>query len=304
MAKSEKGPYWLKAVIELDPILEEAVSDYLVGVLGAGVEQAVGRGGKDLCLNVYLDKKNMEAGQRQELREKVDRQLRELAGIFQVAPPRITWEQIEDQDWSSNWKVHFRPFAIIAGLIIAPTWEDYQAKEGERVIVMDPGMAFGTGHHATTALSLAFVEKILSQRKGLRVLDVGTGTGILGMGAALFGASKVVGIDNDPEAVRAAAENVQLNKLESVMEVAATPLTQVEGDYDLVIANIIHDVLLTMTSDFARLLEKGGDLVLSGLLHGEQEEHIVQTLEGLGFTLRERARRDEWAALWFVARRR
>lgn len=304
MAENEGGPCWLKAVIELDPILEEAVSDYLVGVLGAGVEQSVDTAGSDLCLNVFMEEKNLDELQRQELQDKVKRQLDELAEIFQVSSPHITWEQIEDQDWSSNWKVHFKPFAIVPGLVIAPTWEEYQAREGEQVIVMDPGMAFGTGHHGTTALSLAFVQKIVSQGKGNRVLDVGTGTGILGMGAALFGASRVLAIDNDPEAVRAAGENVVLNKLESVMEVALTPLGQVKAAYDLIIANIIHDVLLTMAEDFARLLQEGGNLVLSGILHGEQEKNIIRVFEGLGFVLQGREQQDEWAALWLAAGRK
>ncbi|MBU1137829.1 MAG: 50S ribosomal protein L11 methyltransferase [Proteobacteria bacterium] len=303
MEESESSPYWLKAVIELDPVLEEAVSEYLVGVLGAGVEQAADTVGPSLCLNVFMEEKNLDAGQRQELQDNVKRQLDELAAIFEVSPPHISWEQIEDQDWSSNWKVHFKPFAIVPGLVIAPTWEEYQAKEGEKVIVMDPGMAFGTGHHGTTALSLAFVQEIVSQGKGDRVLDVGTGTGILGMGAALFGASRVLAIDNDPEAVRAASENVVLNKLESVMEVTLTPLDQVKTGYDLIIANIIHDVLLTMSDDFSRLLTSGGNLVLSGLLHGEQEENIIRVFEGIGFVLQGREQQDEWAALWFAASR-
>lgn len=302
MKESECGPCWLKATILLEPILEEAVSDYLVGVLGAGVEQAVDTVGSLLCLNVFMEEKNLNEGQRQELQDKVDKQLLEFAAIFQVPPPQISWERIEDQDWSSNWKIHFRPFSIIPGLVIVPTWEEYKRKEGEQLIVMDPGMAFGTGHHGTTALSLAFVQKIVSQEKGCHVLDVGTGTGILGMGAALFGASRVLGIDNDPEAVRAATENVALNNLDSVMEVALTPLDQVMAGYDLVIANIIHDVLLTMADDFTRLLKSGGNLVLSGLLHGAQEKNIIRTFEEIGFVLQGREQQEEWAALWFIAR--
>ncbi len=303
MAANERSPFWLKVTVELDPVLEEAVVDYLVGVLGAGVEQAAVNSGPNLCLTAFLEEKNPDKKVRQELQEKLEAQLGELAAIFQVSAPQISWEEIEDQDWSSNWKVHFKPFSITSGLVIVPTWEEYQAKEGERVIVMDPGMAFGTGHHGTTALSLGLVQKIISQGKGRRVLDVGTGTGILGMGAALLGASHVLGIDNDPEAVRVASENVVLNKLESVMEVALTPLEQVSADYDLLMANIVHDVLLSMAEDFSRLLKRGGDLVLSGILHGEQEENIIRTFEGIGFVLQGREEQDEWAALWFAKRR-
>lgn len=167
MKESECGPCWLKATILLEPILEEAVSDYLVGVLGAGVEQAAESVGSLLCLNVFMEEKNLDEGQRQELQDKVDKQLLEFAAIYQVSPPQISWERIEDQDWSSNWKIHFRPFSIIPGLVIVPTWEEYKRKEGEQLIVLDPGMAFGTGHHGTTALSLALCKKLFPRRKGV-----------------------------------------------------------------------------------------------------------------------------------------
>lgn len=181
--------------------------------------------------------------------------------------------------------------------MIAPTWEEYHPREGERVIVMDPGMAFGTGHHGTTALSLTFVRELVASGRVRSVLDVGTGTGILAMGAALFGASRVLAVDNDPEAVRAARENVALNGLEKVVEVAATPLEQIEERFDCIVANIIHDVLLTMAADFSGLLNSPGELVLSGLLHGEQEQSILRAFSSHGFHLQERAQREEWAAL-------
>ena len=293
--------FWLKASIDIDPSLEAALTDYLVGVMGASVEQSVDISEPALCLNAYLKEKNPSIIKQQQLRGKLEAHLKELAAIFQVEEARISWEQIEDQDWSSNWKVHFKPFTITEGLVIVPTWEEYTVKNNEQVIVMDPGMAFGTGHHASTSLSLDFIRTImLAANKEQRILDVGTGTAIPGMGAALFGASRVPGIDNDPEAVRIATENVTLNKLDSVMEVSLDPLRQIDERFDLIVANIIHDVLITMTVAFKNLLTQGGDLILSGILHGEQEKNIIRVFTDCGFPFVEKKQQKEWVALHFT----
>ena len=297
MTNKENTPYWLKATITINPVLENAVVDYLVGVIGASVEQTVENDQPGLCLNVFLEDQTPDKQTRSDIQSKIKTHLTELADIFHVKQPEIFWERLEDQDWSSNWKVHFKPFEITPGLVIAPTWENYTAEEGEGVIVMDPGMAFGTGHHATTSLSLDFIKQILSSNNGCHVLDVGTGTGILGMGAAIFGAESVLGIDNDPEAVRAATENTALNNLCRTMEVSLTPLEKIDARFNLIVANIIHDVLITMAGDFNRLLKKNGNLVLSGILHGEQEENIRRLFEKNGFSLEGRKQQDEWAAL-------
>ena len=299
MTQEKKTSFWLKAHIETDPILEEAIVDYLVGVIGASVEQSVDTEGPALHLNAFMEEENPDTKSQKILQENIESHLKELAIIFNVEKPAITWEQIEDQDWSNNWKVHFKPFAITKGLTISPTWEDYTAQDSEQVITMDPGMAFGTGHHATTSLTLDFIREILTTDKKQTVLDVGTGTGILGMGAALFGATRVLGIDNDPEAVRVATENVTLNNLDSVMEVSVVALQQINEPFNLIVANIIHDALVTMTEDFHRILSTSGNLILSGILHGKQEENIIQVFSGCGFTFTEKKQQEEWAALHF-----
>ena len=298
MKEDENTPCWLTASITLLPVLEGAVVDFLVGVMGGAVEQTVDDSGQKITLNVYFEERGPGRGEQAELQEKLENQLAELAEIFQVEIPKTTWELIEDQDWSSNWKEHFKPFTITEGLSIVPTWEEYQPAEGELVITMDPGMAFGTGHHATTSMALDFLRKIMTERtKNISVLDVGCGTGILGMGAALFGADKVLGIDNDPEAVRIALENVALNPTVSRMQVLQTPLEELEDVFDCIVANIIHDVLLAMKETFYRLLPKSGDLILSGILHGEQEQNIIREFEKIGFSCQAAEHQEEWAAL-------
>ena len=133
-----------------------------------------------------------------------------------------------------------------------------------------------------------------------RLLDVGTGTGILGIAAALFGAAEVLGIDNDPDAVSAAKENVVRNRLQQSMQVSLTPLSRLEGSYDVVVANIIHDVLVEMSADLIRLTAAGGVLILSGILVGEQVESVVTLFTEAGFSLEKEEASGEWAALMFV----
>lgn len=290
---------WLKLTIATDPALVEPIGDYLVGVIEAGVETGAPDEANYGIVTGYVQKANLTDEEVGSIVAQVTAYLGELAKVFAVTQPELTWTMIAEEDWGTSWKQHFKPFAIVDGLVIAPTWEEYQPAAQEMVIVMDPGMAFGTGHHATTCLSLLFLKKALAGRTGLRVLDVGTGTGILGMAAVLFGADKVLGLDNDPEAVAAATENVGRNGLQDRMEVSLAPLSSVAGCYEIVVANIVHDVLIEMADDLVRLTAAGGTLILSGILAGEQVDNIVRVFSGRGLVPVERAVRLEWAALKF-----
>ncbi len=290
---------WLKLSIKTDPLLVEPISDFLVGVIEAGVET----GARDEPLygtvNGYLQKVNMDSDEVDGILAQVSSYLEELAGIFNVSKPILTSTVIDEEDWGKSWKEHFKPFTIVPGLIIAPTWEEYVPAEGEVVITMDPGMAFGTGHHATTSLSLDFIRETLVGSRGLRLLDVGTGTGILGMAALLFGAEEVFGIDNDPEAVSAAEENVRRNLLQDNMQISLAPLSSLVDPYDIVVANIVHDVLISMADELTRLVADGGKLILSGLLAGKQVENIITVFTAKGLQLSGQETRQEWAVLKF-----
>ncbi len=299
MEKKKEAPCWLTAQICLDPVMADAAVDFLTGVLAGAVEQSVTEEDDRSVLTVYFHEKDQEGQGRSTLKKLVASQFQELAAIFQVENPLITWQHIEDQDWSTNWKKHFTPFPITKGLVVVPTWESYTPAKDERVIVMDPGMAFGTGHHATTSMSLDLVRKVVQRSTGqVSLLDVGCGTGILGMGAALFGATQVLGIDNDPEAVRVARENIALNQDVCSMQISQIDLHELQGPFDCIVANIIHDVLLSMKNDFQRLLVKNGALIVSGILHGKQEQNILQCFAESGFFVCEREQKEEWAALY------
>jgi ribosomal protein L11 methyltransferase len=290
---------WLQLTITCNPELTDAISDFLVGIIEAGVEIGVDDQLLEQTLHAYLEEENPTEEVISTVVSRVTAHLQELASIFQLKVPKIESKIIEDEDWGTNWKVHFKPFAITPGLVIKPTWEGYTPLAGEAVIEMDPGMAFGTGHHATTSLCMGFIRSVLERQPG-NVLDVGTGTGILAMAAALFGAEHVLGIDNDPDAVAAAFENVAHNNLEKTVEVEITPLEDIDGQYSLVVANIIHDVLLLMLEDLSRLTAPAGSLVLSGILKENQADNIIEVYEKAGFSCVARQEKDEWAALHLV----
>jgi len=295
----EIGNTWLKITIKADPVLVEPISDFLVGVMEAGVETGAPDERLYGTVNGYLQQANPLPDEVDGILARVKSYLAELADIFRVPLPVLVSTMIDEEDWGKNWKRHFKPFSIVPGLVIAPTWEDYRPVADEAVITMDPGMAFGTGHHATTSLSLQFLRRTLVAHRGARLLDVGTGTGILGMAAVLFGAAVVLGIDNDPEAVVAAEENVRRNRLQGQMRISLDPLSTLRDSYEIVVANIVHDVLIDMAGDLSRLTAAGGTLIVSGILKGAQVDNIRTVFSAGGMQESGQESREEWAALSF-----
>lgn len=289
---------WLKITIETTPILVETITDYLVGVHEAGVELVANKDeqptGTLLC---YIQQESLSTEQAEALFQQISHFAVEMATVFSVDAPQLAWEFFEEEDWGKKWKEHFVPFPIVPGLIIAPTWEEYQAQGDEKVIVMDPGMAFGTGHHATTSLSLGFVQEVMASGNHKTVLDVGCGTGILAMGAALFGAEKVLGLDNDPEAVSAAIKNVAYNNQNQQVDIAITSVEDIDEEYDVVVANIIHDVLAHLSDALTARTKDGGFLILSGVLVEDQADSITSIFEEHGFSLVRKTEKGEWAAV-------
>lgn len=229
----------------------------------------------------------------------VEQQLTELFSLYEKKAPSLTTTLLADEDWATSWQQFFKPFEIIPGLVIKPSWEEYQPQVGQKVIEMDPGMAFGTGQHASTRMALALIQECMQEKGVANALDVGTGTGILAMAAVLLGAQHAVAIDNDPDAVRVARENIDHNNLIETIEVSTTPVDRVGGTYALVIANIVHDVLVDMAPTLTERTIPGGGLVLAGILQGAQEENIIQLYTALGMTLRNRQYQEEWVALRF-----
>ncbi|WPD21969.1 MAG: 50S ribosomal protein L11 methyltransferase [Candidatus Electrothrix scaldis] len=288
------APMWLKTSLDCPEITLEAVVDLLGVISGSAVEETPVKNGRS-TVNAFfrLD----QAREQDAVLERLEKELDDLFSLYELEPPKPTCSLMADEDWATSWQQFFTPFAIIPGLVIKPSWEDYIPATDEQVIEMDPGMAFGTGQHASTKLAHELIRSCFDSRAVEKVLDVGTGTGILAMGAALFGAEQVIAIDNDPEAVRVAGENVAHNQMTEKIAVSNDDLEEVTGSFDLVCANIIHDVLVEMAPAIARRLKEKGAVVLAGILQGEQEKNILKVYGELGFTLQEARYEDEWVSL-------
>ena len=288
----------LKLTIRLDSRLVDSLTDFLIGVHDAAIESSVTDEGGPGILHAFVEMDLSSHDEAESLVSQVREYGTELAQIFTCDPPEVAVEFLENQDWSESWKVHFKPFAIVPGLVIAPSWEQYKPPADEQVIVMDPGMAFGTGHHETTRLCLEMLSKTEAVTKGGTMLDVGTGTGILAMAAVLFGAGRTVGIDNDPDAVKTAQENCRRNGLSGKIEISDLPLEDLESTFDLVVANIVHDVLLELSKDLGRVAD-GGSLLLSGLIDGSQSTNVASSFEKMGYQLIDKRSDGQWCALLF-----
>ncbi|WNQ13441.1 50S ribosomal protein L11 methyltransferase [Paenibacillus aurantius] len=221
--------------------------------------------------------------------------------------PVYELKDVDDEDWATAWKQYFKPIRITDRLTIKPTWEDYEASAEEIILELDPGMAFGTGTHATTSLCLRTIEKVV--RPGDEVIDVGTGSGILAIAAAKLGAKHVLALDLDPVAVSSAEENTKLNGLENQVTVRLSDLLQALRDngqngedlgvtmpVQVVVANILAEIILLFVEDVFEALEPGGTYIASGIIESK-ERVVTEALTKAGFTLKDRFQDGDWVAL-------
>ncbi len=303
MTTSDK---WLKITFACPHEITEPVSDLVVVTSGVGVNiRPVQPGGHDEVSGYF----KLDAGKNSEketlaILRKVTSELTQLFELYRRTLPELKTEILNDQDWATCWQKYFTPFEIIPGLVIKPSWEEYTPEEDQYVLEMDPGMAFGTGQHASTRLALSLIAswcKAKNDQPSGKVLDVGTGTGILAMAAAVFGARNVTAIDNDSQAVEVAQANIRNNDLHRIIRVSSSPLADVQGSFDLICANIIHDVLVAMAPDFRRLLAPGGHVVLAGILQGEQEKNIEKVFRTNGMDMIRSKNEEEWTAMLLVS---
>lgn len=233
--------------------------------------------------------------------------LAEQADFFGLSsPPPLSVRTVQEEDWAHGWKEYFKPVLVGKRTVIKPTWEPYEAAEGEVIIEIDPGMAFGTGTHATTKLCLQVLEDVaLSQgpyagrRQPATVLDVGTGSGILAIGAVKLGIGPVTAVDIDPLAVEVAVENARLNDTLGKSSISDTPLEEIEGSFDLLLANILAEELVRLSAELVERIAPGGLVVLSGILT-EKETMVAEAFSARGLLPVETRRDGEWSCLVFA----
>jgi ribosomal protein L11 methyltransferase len=224
----------------------------------------------------------------------VDERLEEtLLNLREQAGRELTIRFVAEEDWADSWKQYFKPQKIGERFVVRPSWEEYTPQADERVILIDPGMAFGTGLHATTRLCLRALERLV--RPGDTLADVGTGSGILAIGAVLLGAAAVQATDNDPLAVKIARENATLNNLSEkiAVEIAEAPPS---GPFDIVVANILPDVILGMADALAAAVKPGGYLVVSGIIERRADD-VRAGLRARGLEVLSTDAEAEWVAI-------
>ena len=209
-------------------------------------------------------------------------------------PHTISAAACVEEDWINNWKKYFKPIPVGEKLLIRPNWENEYDAQGRTVLHLEPGLAFGTGTHETTRLCMELLEQYV--KRGASVLDVGCGSGILSVAALLLGAERAVGVDIDELAVKTAVQNAELNHVEDRFTALCGNLTdRVEGTYDIVVANIVADIVITLTKDVQQFLAPDAVYLMSGIID-TREQDVLQALKGRFEVI---ARREEkgWVAL-------
>lgn len=222
--------------------------------------------------------------------------LRERFAASNLEDAKIETVGVNEEDWANSWKAYYKPIKIGERLVIVPAWEKYTPAEGELIVRMDPGMAFGTGTHETTRLVIKLLETYT--KEGCRMLDVGTGSGILAICASKLGAGECRAYDIDPMAVRVANENIKDSGLTNITCEVSDLLRQVDKSkpYDLICANIVADIIIRMTPDVGALMHKDTVLLASGIIL-ERSDDVVECFEKHGFRIVERLEENGWCGL-------
>jgi len=211
-----------------------------------------------------------------------------------IGMTEIEIQNIENKDWNSEWKKHFKTLRLGRNVVIKPSWEDYDPEDDDIVISIDPGAAFGTGSHETTSLCIEALEKYIKPESD--VLDIGTGSGILAILSSKLGANKVLGIDIDEDSIRVSKENVQLNKCSNIQIEKNDLLDNVDYKADIVVANITLDIILQMITKIQSVLKPNGLFIASGILAKKIDE-IKLALTENQYTIVSISEKGEWVSV-------
>lgn len=304
---------WIEVTVTTSQLASEPVSDLLLSLGANGVEMVdpeafrrvlsdnshldyaeegfLDQYGSNVVVRAYFQ----DGRDQGSMRDSILQGLSAMSSWADPAPGTVELAIRDDAEWKDVWKDYFKPFELAPGIVVKPSWEDYTSKAGEVIIEMDPGMAFGTGTHETTRMCAGFAARHV--RPGDRVMDIGCGTAILGIVAAKRGAREVTAIDIDDAAVKTARENVERNGVSDRVHVHAGVLADMPPTAnDVILVNIIAEVIIALSSDFAGYLKRDGLLVVSGIIHSRLQE-VMTACEQNGFVLMEHNAQGEWDAM-------
>jgi ribosomal protein L11 methyltransferase len=299
--------YWLELAVKTHPEAVESVSELLsrytsegvvieepIELIDEGQEYRV-KQGEPVSVRAYVP----VDGSEEEARQRVAEGLWHLASLGEHFVGQLETRTVNEEDWANAWKEHFYVTHIGERIVIRPSWREYAPKEHEVVLTLDPGMAFGTGLHPTTRMCLEQAERYV--QPGMRVIDVGTGSGILALAAAKLGATNVYAIDNSSVAVESAKENADLNTLSERIDVVHGILDQsaaarMAGKFDMVVVNILAHVIGGIAPELAQVLKPGGILIASGIIEARLPD-AEEPLKAAGLQSVDQVRIDDWIAL-------
>ena len=213
----------------------------------------------------------------------------------------VSVSEVNEEEWATAWKKYYHPVKISERFTVVPTWEEYTPVSSDELIIeLDPGMAFGTGTHPTTVMSIQGLERFVKSDDV--VIDVGTGSGVLSIAAAMLGAKKVTALDLDEVAVESAKMNIKLNKVHPVVDVFQNNLLEgIQVKADVIVANILAEVIVRFTDDAAQCLKPGGYFITAGIIQQKKDE-VKESIESAGFQIEETVQMEDWVS--FIAKRK
>ena len=299
---------WLELTVQTHPEAVESVSELMSRYTQGGVAieepiELVGAEGQDyrvltgqpVKVHAYLPLD----GNEEEARQRIAEGLWHFASLGQHFVGELQTREVKEEDWANAWKDYFHVTHIGKRLVIRPSWREYTPKDGEVVLEIDPGMAFGTGIHPTTRMCLEQLEQYV--QPGMHVIDVGTGSGILALAAAKLGASSIYCIDNSTVAVESATANAAINGLSDRIEVVLGLLDEAEarrmaGQFDMVLVNILAHIIGGMASELAQVLKPGGLLLASGIIEAKRPD-AERPLRAAGLEFIDSTMTDDWVVM-------
>ncbi len=291
MAKS-----WIEVDVEIEASVLEAVVNFLVEEGSPGVAQEEISGFRQ-SIKAYFPHDHTWPARRKRIRSY-------FRSVCQTGLCSFRSRVIRDEKWAESWKENFRPLRVTPGLVIKPPWESYTPTRGERIIEIDPGMAFGTGSHPTTQICLRFLEETISSFPGCAsILDVGTGSGILAIAARILGGKRIVALDIDPLAIENARKNASANDVKRGIDFRNVSPQKLRGQFDMILANLLPQELLPLSPVLPRRLQEWGVLIVSGFLT-RQEREIAFAFDAAGMKMAGSRRIKGWAGFVMKKKKR